>query len=321
MHIRTFTLALLLAAANADAAFAQAYPNRPLRVFVPFAAGGAVDALARVVTTKLSETMGQPVLVENRPGAAGNVAAELVAKSPADGYTILQNTNGQVITPSLYSKLNFDPIKDFVPVTQLVDSSLVLVSSLKSELTSARDLVAAAKAKPGKLNYGSTGVGNPLSLTMEMVKSVAGLDIQAIAYRGDAPLHTALAAGEIEIAVVPMGTAIPHIEGGRLNALAVTGATRSPALPNVPTLMEQGIAVDLSSWQGFFVPAGTPRDVVLKIHQETRKALAVPDVVARIKTFGSEPVGSTPDEFARKVDSNLAKYAKVVADAKIPKLD
>jgi tripartite-type tricarboxylate transporter receptor subunit TctC len=321
MHIRTFTLALLLAAANADAAFAQAYPNRPLRVFVPFAAGGAVDALARVVTTKLSETMGQPVLVENRPGAAGNVAAELVAKSPADGYTILQNTNGQVITPSLYSKLNFDPIKDFVPVTQLVDSSLVLVSSLKSELTSARDLVAAAKAKPGKLNYGSTGVGNPLSLTMEMVKSVAGLDIQAIAYRGDAPLHTALAAGEIEIAVVPMGTAIPHIEGGRLNALAVTGATRSPALPNVPTLMEQGIAVDLSSWQGFFVPAGTPRDVVLKIHQETRKALAVPDVVARIKTFGSEPVGSTPDEFARKVDSDLAKYAKVVADAKIPKLD
>ena len=321
MHIRTFTLALLLAAANADAAFAQAYPNRPLRVFVPFAAGGAVDALARVVTTKLSETMGQPVLVENRPGAAGNVAAELVAKSPADGYTILQNTNGQVITPSLYSKLNFDPIKDFVPVTQLVDSSLVLVSSLKSELTSARDLVAAAKAKPGKLNYGSTGVGNPLSLTMEMIKSVAGLDIQAIAYRGDAPLHTALAAGEIEIAVVPMGTAIPHIESGRLNALAVTGATRSPALPNVPTLMEQGIAVDLSSWQGFFVPAGTPRDVVLKIHQETRKALAVPDVVARIKTFGSEPVGSTPDEFARKVDSDLAKYAKVVADAKIPKLD
>jgi tripartite-type tricarboxylate transporter receptor subunit TctC len=321
MHIRTLTLALLLAAASADAAFAQAYPNRPLRVFVPFAAGGAVDTLARVVTARLTETMGQPVLVENKPGAAGNVAAELVAKSPADGYTILQNTNGQVITPSLYSKLNFDPIKDFVPVTQLVDSSLVLVSSLKSELKSARDLVTAAKAKPGKLNYGSTGVGNPLSLTMEMIKSVAGLDIQAIAYRGDAPLHTALAAGEVEIAVVPMGTAIPHIEGGRLNALAVTGAKRSPALPNVPTLMEQGIAVDLSSWQGFFVPAGTPREVVLKIHQETSKALAAADVTARIKSFGSEPVGSTPEEFAKKVETDLAKYAKVVADAKIPKLD
>jgi tripartite-type tricarboxylate transporter receptor subunit TctC len=321
MQIRTFIAALLLSVVGAGCAFAQGYPNHPVRVFVPFAAGGAVDTLARLVTAKMSDTMGQPVLVENRPGAAGNVAAEAVAKSPADGYTILQNTNGQVIAPATYSKLNFDPVKDFIPVTQLVDSSLVLVASLKSELKTARDLVAAAKAKPGKLNYGSTGIGNPLSLTMEMIKTVAGVDIQAIAYRGDAPLHTALAAGEVEVAVVPMGTAIPHIEGGRLAALAVTGATRSPALPSVPTLMEQGIAVDLSSWQGFFVPAGTPREVVLKIREETRKALEVPDVKARIKTFGSEPVGSTPEEFAQKVNSDLAKYAKVVADAKIPKLD
>jgi tripartite-type tricarboxylate transporter receptor subunit TctC len=321
MHFRALTLAIAMTALSMGSASAQGYPNKPVRVLVPFAAGGAVDTLARLLTAKMSETMGQPVLIENRPGAAGNVAAEAVAKAPPDGYTILQNTNGQVIAPALYSKLNFDPIKDFIPVTQLVDSSLVLVASLKSELKSARDLVAAAKARPGKLNYGSTGVGNPLSLTMEMVKHVAGLDIQAVVYRGDAPLHTALAAGEVEIAVVPMGTAIPHIEGGRLTALAVTGAARSPALPNVPTLMEQGIAVDVSSWQGFFVPAGTPRDAVLKIQQETRKALDIPDVRTRIKTFGSEAVGSTPEEFAAKVKADLAKYAKVVEDAKIPKLD
>src|SRR5262249_12376486 len=187
-----FPLALAVLALDAGSAAAQTYPSRPIRIVVPFVAGGAVDALARMMGAKLSETLGQPVIVENRPGAAGNVAADAGAKSPPDGYTILQNTNGQAISPSIYPSLPLDVVRDFVPVTQLVASQLVLVASPKLSASSVSELIALAKAKPGTLNYGMTGVGNPLHLTMEMFKTAAGIELQPIPYKGDAGIFPAL---------------------------------------------------------------------------------------------------------------------------------
>ena len=208
MRLRSLLAALGL---NSGPASAQSYPNKPVRIIVPFVAGGAVDTLARMMGAKLAETFGQPVIVENRPGAGGNVAADAVAKATPDGYTILQNTNGQAISPAMYRSLPFDVVKDFIPVTQIVASQLVLVGSPKLPATSMPELIALAKSKPGSLNYGMTGVGNPLHLTMEMFKRTAGIDIQAVPYKGDAGIFPALITGEIHVAVVPMATTLPHV--------------------------------------------------------------------------------------------------------------
>jgi tripartite-type tricarboxylate transporter receptor subunit TctC len=224
--------------ATTVAASAQGYPNKPIRMFVPFVAGGAVDTMARLIGSKLSEQMGQPVVVENRAGAGGNLAPDALSKSAPDGYTTLLTTNGLAISPSLYRKLPFDVHKDFVAVTQLVASQLVIVATPKLPANNIAELIALAKAKPGGLNYGSTGIGNPLHLTMEMLKNAAGISIQAVSYRGDAPLNAALIAGEIEMAVVPMATVLPHLASGTIKALAIGGAKRSPALPDVPTVAE-----------------------------------------------------------------------------------
>ena len=230
-------IAIVLAAATGGAN-AQGYPNKPIRIIVPFAAGGAVDTLARLIGSKLSEQLGQPVVVENRAGAGGNLAPDALSKAAPDGYTILLTTNGLAISPSLYRTLPFDVYKDFVAVTQVVASQLVIAATPKLSANSIAELIALAKAKPGGLNYGSTGIGNPLHLTMEMLKSTAGIDIQAVPYRGDAPLNAALIAGEIQVAVVPMATVLPHLESGMIKALAIGGAQRAPALPNVPTVAE-----------------------------------------------------------------------------------
>src|SRR6187402_214596 len=297
MKRSSVVLALVLVSWSAGNAWGQAYPNRPIRVLVPFAAGGAVDTLARIVGQKLSEGIGQPVIVENRPGAGGNLASDVLLKSPADGYTVLQTVNGIAISPSLYKVLPFDSNKDFAAVTQLVRSQLILVANPKLEANNVAELIKLAKAKPGGLNYGSTGVGNPLSLTMEMLKSAAGLEIQAVTYRGDAPANAALIAGEIQLGVMPMATTLPLVQGGQLKALAIGGGTRSPAMPDVPTVGETIPGFESTSWQGYFVPAGTPRDIVVKLQQETAKVLKLPDVMERLRAGGNEGVGSTPEEF------------------------
>ena len=323
--MRPFGLALALVLAvcglQPGDAQAQGYPNKPIRLIVPFAAGGAVDVLARLLGAKLSEAIGQPVLVENRPGVGGNFGADAVAKSAPDGYTILQTPNGQAITPALYRNLPFDPVKDFTPVTQLVSSTLILVASPHLKIASTQELIALAKSKPGSLNYGSSGVGNPLHLTMEMFKNAAGIDILAVPYRGDAQINAALITGEVQVAVVPLATARPLVEDGQLRALAVTGARRAAALPTVPTIAETIPGFDSSSWQGWFVAAKTPRDVVDFIQRETAKVLNAPDVRERLKAMVYEPVGSTPAEFDAYFKSDVAKFAKVVADANIPKQD
>jgi tripartite-type tricarboxylate transporter receptor subunit TctC len=317
--MQRFLFAIVFAALTTSAS-AQPYPHKPIRIVVPYAAGGAVDALARILTPKLQEQFGQPVIVENRAGAGGNNGADLVAKSPPDGYTILQNTNGQAISPAIYKSLPFDPLQDFIAVTQLVGTSTVLVANPKVPAKTVKDLIALAKAHPGKLNYGMTGVGNSLHLTMEMLKRAAGIDIQAIPYRGDALLNPALIAGEVDVAIVPIGTIVPLIEGGQLRALAVNSAKRSPVLPNVPTVSEDAIpGFEASGWQGFFVPAHTPRDIVDRIYRETAGAIAAPETQERLKAIGNEPVGSTPEEFAARFRSDVEKFTAVVRDADIPK--
>jgi tripartite-type tricarboxylate transporter receptor subunit TctC len=315
-------IALALLALHAKGVSAQTYPNKPIRIIVPFVAGGAVDTLARMMGAKLSESLGQPVIVENRPGAGGNVAADAVAKSPPDGYTILQNTNGQAISPAIYRSLPFDVVKDFVPVTQLVASQLVLAGSPKLAATSVQELIALAKAKPGSLNYGMTGVGNPLHLTMEMFKTMAGIDIQPVPYKGDAAIFPALITGEIQVAIVPMATTLPQVAAGTLRALAVAGAKRAAALPDVPTVAESGlVGFESSSWQGWFVPAGTPREIVAIIQRSAKAALAAPDVLERLRATGNEAVGSAPEEFEQRFKTDLAKFAKIVREAHIPVQD
>ena len=305
---------------SASTAHAQPYPTKSVRIVVPFPAGGAVDALARILSAKLQESFGHPVIVENRAGAGGVNGSDTVAKSAPDGYTILQNTNGQAISPAIYRTLPFDTLKDFIPVTQLVATSTVLVANPNLPAKTVKDLIALAKARPGKLNYGMTGIGNSLHLTMEMLKRAAGIDIQAIPYRGDALLNPALIAGEVDVAIVPIGTIVPLIEGGQLRALAVNSAKRSPVLPDVPTVSEDAIpGFEAAGWQGFFVPAHTPRDIVMRIYRETAKVTAASDTQARLRAMGNDPVASTPDEFDAKFRADVARFDEIVREAQIPK--
>jgi tripartite-type tricarboxylate transporter receptor subunit TctC len=315
-------LAMLpLVCGPAGDAVAQSWPNRTVRMVVPFAPGGGVDTLARLVGTKMSELTGQPVVIEHRPGAGGNLGADAVAKSPPDGYTMLLAVSGLAVAPSLYRTLPYDPRKDLVPVTEVVSSSLVLLVTPRLPVKSVQELVALAKSKPGTLNYGSSGLGAPLHLTMEIFKSSAGIDIQHVPFRGDAPLNAALIAGNIELAFVPQLTGLPLIQGGQVRGLAVTGGKRVAAHPDLPTVTEAGVrGLEVASWNGLFVPAGTPRETVAAIRQIVVRVLAT-DVGERIRTTGNEPVGSTPEAFAVKFRADVARFAKAIEDAKIPKLD
>ena len=318
--LKLIAFALLLLTPNW--ANAEAYPSKTVRIIVPFAAGGTVDVVARVVAQKLAESFKQSVIVENRPGAGGNLAADAVAKSAPDGHTILLTTNGHAISPSLYRKLPYDTEKDFIAVTQINASALLLVANPKLGVNTVPELVALAKAKPGSLSDGSTGVGNPLHLTMEMLKRATGIDAVAIPYRGDAPLLTALVAGEVPLAVTPVPTTLSHVQSGSLKAISVTRATRSSALPDVPTIAEQGVTgFDTSSWHGFFVPSRTPKDVVMTIYQETKKALNAPEVRERLQSLGADPVGTSPEEFDALFKADIRKFAEVIKEAGIPPQD
>ena len=313
-----FLLMIGIVGSDAGPALAQRYPNKPIRIIVPFAAGGSVDALARVIGQQLSETFGQPIVVENRPGAGGNIGSDVVAKAAPDGYTILQNTVGLAIAPAIFRTLPFDTLSDFTPVTQLVATTLILVASPQLAAKSLPELIALAKSKSRDLNYGMSGVGNPLHLTMEMLKVATGIDIQAVPYRGDAPIMTALVAGEVQVAIVPLAIARPLIESGQIRALAVTRAQRSAVLPDVPTIGETVPGFESTSWQGWFAPAKTPREIVELVQSGVAKALQVPDVLERLRTWTNEPVGSRPEQFDAYFKAEVAKFKKVVKEANIP---
>jgi len=308
-----------LAALPAKAA--DAYPSRPIRLVVPFPAGGATDVIARLMGQKVSEAAGQPVIIDNRGGAAGNIGSDNVAKSPGDGYSVLQTVNALALSTALYRKLPFDPVKDLAAISQLTASPLIIVANAKTGINSLKDLIERAKAKPGALNFGSGGVGNPQHLSMEMLKAAAGIDIVHVPFKGDAPMFQSLLAGDIELACTPLSTALPHIQAGTLKALAVTSAKRNAAFPDVPSVAETYPSVVATSWQGWFAPASTPKDIVVKLNGWARAALQTPELQATLKKFGSEPVGSSPEEFAASFKAETERFKKIVADLKLPPQD
>jgi tripartite-type tricarboxylate transporter receptor subunit TctC len=317
IRIATALLALCFAAG----ALAQAYPAKPIRLVVTFAAGGGTDLAARTVVPKLSEALGQPIVVENRAGANGALGADAVAKSPPDGYTLVVGAAGTMVVAPHLSKLPFDPVKDFVPVSLLATSPFVVTvhPSVKSE--SIRELIALAKAQPGKLSFGTSGTGGAPQLSTELFKSMAGVDMLHVPYKGLGPAITDLLGGQIQVIFADIGLVVSHLKAGKLRGLAVTSASRSAALPDLPTVAEAGVpGYAAGTWYGIFAPAGTPPSIVSKLSEEIRKALAQPDVRANYIAQGVDAAGNTPEQFAAFMREESAKWGKVVKDANI-KLD
>jgi tripartite-type tricarboxylate transporter receptor subunit TctC len=311
------TLSLLPFAVRAQAA----WPARPVRIVVPFAAGGTTDILARAIAPELQRAFGQPFVVDNKPGAGGNSGAAEVAKSPADGYTLLMGTVGtHAINPSLYPKMPYDHVKDFVPITLVAGVPNVLVmnpaSAQKYGVKTVVDLIRAAKAHPGQLNVASSGNGTSIHLSAELFKSMTGTFMLHLPYRGSGPALMDLIAGNTDLMFDNLPSAMPHIKSGKLKAIAVTSGTRSLALPDLPTIAEAGGSLlhnyEASSWFGLLAPAGTPADVVSRVQQETAKALALPAIKERMQSQGAIPSGMSPAAFARLIDAETKKWAQVV---------
>lgn len=300
-------------------AAAQTYPNKPIRVVLPFPPGGGTDALARIISPKLSEGLGQSIVIDNRPGATGNIAADIVAKSAPDGYTLFMSFS-TVLTAnkSLYSKLPFDPIRDFAPITQLATAQFILVAHPSVPAKSVSELIALAKAKPGSLNYASSGVGGPLHLAAEMFKRRAGIDMVHVAYKGGGPAAAAVLGGETQVLFGSVASSLPHVKSGRLRALAVTGLKRSPLAPELPTLDESGFpGFNVAGWDGFVAPTGTAREIIARLRAEIVKVLGLPDVRGLINNIGYEPTGTTPEQLAAIIKTETAAWAKVIKDAGI----
>lgn len=311
---------LALAAAAAAAPFAvqaQAYPTKPVTIVVPFAAGGTTDILARVIGQALNKELGQAVVVDNRAGAGGNIGAALAAKATPDGHTLFMGTVGtHAINQSLYKKLPYDPIKDFAPLTRVAMVPNLLVANPGKPYRNVKELVAYAKANPGKVNFGSSGSGSSIHLSGELFNSLAKVDMVHVPYKGSAPAVTDLVAGQIDIMFDNMPSAIQHVRSGRLKALAVTTAKRSPELPDVPTVAEAGVpGYEATSWFGMFAPAGTPAPVVAKLNAALLKVLADPEVKKKLAEQGAEPHGEKPEQFAEFIRLETAKWSKVVKDS------
>jgi len=311
------TLAMLAATAPVRAQAADSYPSKPIRLLVGFPPGGSTDILSRQVGLRLAESLGQQVVIDNRAGAAGNLASELVAKGNPDGYTLLMATvSSHGINPGLYKKVPYDPVKDYAPVTLIASYPLILAVNPGVPVKNVKELIALAKGKPGAVRFGSSGNGSPGHLSGEIFKGMAGVDMVHVPYKGGAPSTLAVLSGEVQITFATLPGAMPHIKSGKLNGPAVTTAKRSPALPEVPTIAESGLpGFDVSSWAGLMAPAGTPKAVVQKLNTATVKALANPDMRARLAGEGAEPVGNTPEQFAAFVKVELAKWALAIKQA------
>ncbi len=306
-------IALSMVAGTAQAQ-ADAFPAKPIRIIVPFPAGGATDIAARVIADKMGLSWKQAVLVENRPGAGGNVGADFVAKSAPDGYTLVMGITGShAINTSLYAKMPYDPVKDFEPVTQVAVVPNVIVVHPSVPARTLKELVDLAKRQPGKYDYASLGSGTAAHLGMELFKTSAGIFMVHIPYRGSAPAVADLIGGQVQVMMDGLPSALPHVKAGRLRALAVTSQKRSPAAPDLPTIAESGYpGFYADAWSGLFAPRGTPRAIVDKLAAETQRILNLPDVRERFAGLGAEPVGSTPAEFAQHVQREIDKWARVV---------
>jgi tripartite-type tricarboxylate transporter receptor subunit TctC len=298
----------------ASAACAQSFPTKPIRWVVPFAPGGSTDTLARTLAVKLSDALGQQVVVDNRPGASGNIGMEIVARAPADGHTILLGYIANVaIAPSLYQKLPFDPVKDYEPITLLATSPNVLVAHPTVAAKSLKELIALAKSQPGKLNYASASIASVGHLTGELLNDLAGIKMTHVAYKGSGQAVTDLLGGHIQLMFSGFSSTLPHIKSGKLRALAQTGEKRSPALPDVPTIAESGFPkFEATAWYGVHAPAKTPKPIVNRLNAELVKALKLPDVSERLSSLGFEIAATTPEHYGNYIRSEIKKWAKVV---------
>ena len=325
MNIKSMLTVVAAAAcvAASTVALAQTYPAKAVTIVVPFAAGGTTDLLARAVGAELSKSLGQQFIIDNRPGAGGNVGAQLVSRAAPDGYTLLMGTVGtHGINQSLYPKLPYDPVKDFAPVTVVADVPNVLVLNEafaeKNKITDLKSFIAYAKANPGRMNMASSGNGTSIHLAGELFKTQTKTFMVHIPYRGSGPALTDLIGGQADLMFDNLPSAMPYIKTGRLRALAVTSSQPSPALPQVPTIAQSGgdlTGYEATSWFGILAPAGTPKDIVNKLQQEIVKALATSTVKEKMVAQGAEPVGNTPEQFAARIQSEIKKWAKVVKDS------
>jgi len=304
--------------ANGFAAAAEAWPSQPVRIVVPFSPGTGMDILARTLQPKLARMWHQPVIVENKPGASGNVGANLVAKAAPDGYMLVMGASTLVINTALYTNLPYDPLTDLAPIGLAANASLLLVAHPATGLRTAQDLIDAAKANPGKLNYGSPGIATPHHLAMELFKNRAGIDIVHVPFSATGPAVTQLLGGEVPLMFLPVHVAIGHVQAGRLNALAMGGAHRSPLAPDVPTLGELGLRdADTDIWYALWAPAHTPEPVVAKIDADLQRALAMPDVRETLSKQGMEVLTSTPAQLASRMKSEAARWSHIVKAAGI----
>jgi tripartite-type tricarboxylate transporter receptor subunit TctC len=292
------------------------WPNKPVRWIVPFPPGGAMDAIARTVGEKAAKTLNQPFIIENRPGAGGNIGADFVAKQPGDGYTMMITSIGMATNKPLYGKLSYDPVKDFAPVSLLaVVPNVLVTNATQPNVKTVSDLIAAAKKEPGKLTYASAGNGTSIHLAGELFTSLAKIDMLHIPYKGSGPAVSDLLGGQVNYMFDSITSAKPHIESGKLRALGVTTAKRSSSLPNIPTIAEAGLpGYEVSPWFAVFVPAATPKPVIAKLHAALTDAIKQPDMRARFEKMGAEPVGSTPDELAAHLAKESARWTKLIAE-------
>jgi len=312
MQITTSGGLIVLAVALVQSAPAPAqYPTRPIRLLVPYAAGSAVDVVGRIIGTPLSEALGRPVVIDNRPGAAGNIGAELVAHSPPDGYTVMMTNLSHAISVTLYSKLGYDLVKDLAPVSWLAAGSYLMTVNPSVPAKSVKELIALARARPGQLNVATTGAG--IFLASQLFQGMTGVKMTNVTYRSTPFALTALVSGEVSVGFPSTSAAFPHVTSAKLRGLAVTSARRSPITPDVPTIAEAGVpGYEASAWYGLMVPARTPPEIISRLHAESVKALDRPDVKERFATTDFEPIGSTPEQFGAHIRSEIEKWGKIV---------
>ena len=311
MIFRSFKCILLSVAAAS--VLAQGYPDKPLKLVVPFPPGGPTDIVGRLVAQKLAEGIGQPVVVENRPGAGGTVGSTAVARAPADGYTLLYGSTTLAIAPSLYRDLAYDPRTAFAPISLVSRGPIIAAVNAQLPAKTLKDFIALAKSSPGRINYGSAGSGTPPHLAAELFNTVAGVDLVHVPYKGGGPAVSDLAGGQVQVIFEGLPTLLPHIKSGKVRALAITGAKRDPALPEVPTFAEAGLpGYDANFWNGLVAPAGTPAEVIARLNSVLVQALATPEVHAALVRLGLEAAGTTPQQFGDFIAAEIDKWARVV---------
>lgn len=310
MSVVVLGLIGIFAAALPTSASAQTYPTKPVRLIVPYAAGGGTDVLARMISQRLGEALGESIIVDNRPAVDGIVGAEILARSAPDGYTLLIISSSHAINAALGRKLPYDTIKDFAPITQTANQQLLLVTHPSVPVKSARELIDYVKARPGKLNYGSSS--NATALPMELFKSMTGTDMQHIPYKGSGPMMNDLVGGHVQISMAGAVASIPHVKAGRLRALGIGDLKRSAFLPDIPTIAEGGVpGYQAVIWTGMFAPAKTPRPIIARLHKEVVRILQRPDFRERVSALGSDVVGSTPEEWGKFLASEIGKWARI----------